>query len=156
MSDLGRVRRHPSHLYNNSPGILRASPIRHGYLRVSFSHDGRRRDTTVAPLVLTVFRGPRPSEQHVAGHRNGIKTDNRLANLGWITYKENEADKVRHGTKIEGSRHKLAKLTEDNVRLIKRLLKAGHKHKDLAVQFGVSYGKIGHISTGLSWKHVKD
>ena len=48
-------------------------------------------------LVLEAFRGPCP-EHHVTCHGNGVPWDNRLDNLRWGTQKENDDDKLRHGT----------------------------------------------------------
>lgn len=48
-------------------------------------------------LVLEAFVGPRP-DGLVACHNNGIADDNRVENLRWDTYAENNKDLVRHGT----------------------------------------------------------
>lgn len=48
-------------------------------------------------LVLEAFVGPRP-EGLVCCHNNGIPDDNRVENLRWDTYGENNKDLVRHGT----------------------------------------------------------
>lgn len=51
--------------------------------------EGIRERHLVSRLVLTAFIGPRPTKVHQADHLNGIKTDNRLENLEWVTPKEN-------------------------------------------------------------------
>ncbi|QWI10076.1 GIY-YIG nuclease family protein [Bacillus mycoides] len=46
------------------------------------------------------------------------------------------------------------KLTEDDVREIKRLLKQGVSHGELAKQFGIARSGISKISTGKRWSHI--
>lgn len=43
------------------------------------------------------------------------------------------------------------KLTETDVREIRRLVAAGHKHRVLATRFGVSQPTISNVTTGVSW-----
>ena len=54
----------------------------------------------------------------------------------------------------QGSKNPNAKLTEDDVRAIKTMLKDGIKRQYIARQFGVIYHTIYEIDTGRRWKHV--
>lgn len=56
---------------------------------------------------------------------------------------------------LEGEGSPLAKLTEDEVREIRRLrAKRGHTYAGLAEQFGVSVSTIAAICQGRVWKHL--
>lgn len=66
-----------------------------------------------------------------------------------------EADNLRMKGGLEGSRHKDAKLNEEKVREIKRLLKMGVRQSRIAKDFGVSSTQICYIDSGKNWKHVK-
>ncbi len=56
---------------------------------------------------------------------------------------------------IRGERHVNAKLTEDDVREIRRLYAAGiAKQQGLAERFGVSQVKVSQILLRKSWRHV--
>jgi hypothetical protein len=58
-------------------------------------------------------------------------------------------------TNAENQRRGLnAKLTEANVREIKRRLAMRETQHALAAEFGVSQGLIGHIATGRAWADV--
>lgn len=59
---------------------------------------------TVHRLVCIAFHGPQPDEDVEVRHLNGIKTDNRVANLAWGTRSENMRDNVRHGVNFLASR----------------------------------------------------
>lgn len=106
VSDLGRVR---SLMYRRGgrdrvravPIVLRSKYTRSGYYSVSLAP--RRRIRSVHTLVLEAFVGPRPVGKECA-HLNGVRTDNRPANLAWKTHRENERDKIAHGTLLTGDR----------------------------------------------------
>lgn len=68
-----------------------------GYRKIHLRVDGKVRVETISRLVLEAFVGPAP-DGHAAAHRNGKPGDDRLSNLRWATYAENEADKKAHGT----------------------------------------------------------
>jgi hypothetical protein len=73
------------------------APPRLPYRRVTLRTPGTAKGWTVHALVLLAHTGPRP-EGMVVRHLNGDPADNRLANLAYGTYVENQADAVRHGT----------------------------------------------------------
>ena len=56
--------------------------------------------------------------------------------------------------RVRGANNGCAKLSEDNVREIRRLRAAGARRGSLAIQFGVTPEMIWSIATGRSWKHL--
>ena len=56
----------------------------------------------VHDLVLTAFVGERPAG-YQAAHYNGDRRDNTPGNLRWASRSDNEADKLRHGTRLTGA-----------------------------------------------------
>lgn len=54
----------------------------------------------------------------------------------------------------KGSNHYCAKLTEQVIPEIRRLLKTGMKMSHIADRFGVSYYAIRDIRDGETWRHV--
>lgn len=155
VSSLGRVRRDSRFLYNNSKadGILKQS-FRRDYAYVSLCKNNKRVKFTVAFLAASAFHGRRP-KGYVCAHNNGKPSDNRAHNLRWATPKENEFDKISHGSKIYGRKHPLSKLSDKKVIRIKKLLREKKMtHLQIASRYGVNKSKISHINTGLSWKHI--
>lgn len=118
---------------------------------------GMRRQSTlfVHVVVCTAFHGSRPSARHQVAHGNGDNTDNRSGNLRWVTCKENHADKKRHGRTSVGVANPKAKLTEDQVREIRRLRTQGIRNDELARRFGMDRHSITRITTGKAWGHVQ-
>lgn len=64
--------------------IKAAKPNPNGYPCVYVSRQGRNMAFTVHSIVMQAFVGPRPEGYHI-NHKNGIKTDNRLENLEYVT-----------------------------------------------------------------------
>jgi hypothetical protein len=82
----------------------------------------------------------------------------------WLgTHAANMADKRLKGRnshsgagahQARGERQGGAKLTEDDVREIRRLLALGRTHRSIAAQFDVSKGPITGIARKKLWRHV--
>lgn len=93
-----------------------------------------------------------------ANHKNGVKTDNRIANLEAITQKENNRHAIKTGLNsiehLKGLTPR-AKLTEDDVKKIKQMLSMKeHTQTEIAKIFGVDISIISKIKSGKLWKHV--
>jgi len=71
------------------------------------------------------------------------------------TAKENQNDRVKHNTSNRGSRCGTAKLNEDQVIKIKKLIKNKIKLVDIAAVFNVSESTIKAIKQNRNWAHIK-
>jgi hypothetical protein len=128
-----------------------------GYRRVSLRKGGKIKLFFMGPLMLTVFRGPRPDGMDSC-HNNGKRDDNRIRNLRWDTRKANHADKAKHGTSQVGEMHGCSILKSSQVAEIKRRYKfrgGADSGSALAKEFGVDKCTICDIVQGRTWKHVK-
>jgi hypothetical protein len=105
-----------------------------------------------AVLILEAFAGPRPAGMQCC-HNDGDCQNDAADNLRWDTRDANIADSIRHGS-MRGERNGRAKLNEEQVREIRRLLAAGLPRKQVAARFGVGWHVISFIHNGLTWKHV--
>jgi len=157
VSNMGRVRaltmrNRNAHKRLETPTIMKATKVG-AYYRVQLCRRGKRRHITLQTLVLSAFVGGRPHGM-AARHLNGDPSDNRLENLAWGTYAENEADKRRHGTAVRGEDSVGAKLKNNDVVEILRRCSAGERKVDLAKEFGVSVGNIYRINKGQAWRHI--
>ena len=146
VSDLGRIRR------TDRQRLLKASPIKSGYLKVTLWQGGIYRQAYVHTLVLESFVGPRPTGLE-ARHLDDDRARNVLKNLCWGTYQENAADAAANGRVCRGSQHPGAKLTETDVATI-RDESSVKSIRALAKSFGVAHSTIERIVSGRMWRHV--
>lgn len=93
-------------------------------------------------------------------HLNYDKTNNRLDNLKWATKREKELHQWKNPTFIEAKakvKRPYAKLTENHVRLIKKMLNDPNRRtriKIIAKRFGVTTMQLQRIKTGENWADV--
>jgi hypothetical protein len=124
-----------------------------GYLSVTLYVRGQAHHRYVHRLILETFVGPCPYGMECR-HLDGNPLNNVLSNLKWDTRANNVADKILHGTKVEGSRVKNAVTNEREVKAIKRLLQFGIQHRIIAYSFGLKTHVVNGISSGKAWNHV--
>lgn len=136
---------------------LKAAPDTAGRPCVTLRKDGKSYHKIIAHLVAEAFIGPRP-EGLLVCHDNGDQTCNRSGNLKYGTHKDNEADKARHGRKLTGDKHPVAKLTAGKVRVIKKELARDNSHgiiARLARKNHIDEAVIARIRDGIAWKWVQ-
>jgi len=135
--------------------ILKQSRDARGCPRVNLYFHGKRTTHYVAHLVVDAFLPPKKPTDQVLRHLNDDPADNRVENLAWGTYHDNNMDAIRNSKIQQGSARYNAKLTEDNVREIRRLYATGEfSLQELALRFGVSVGIIHRMVRRKNWKHV--
>lgn len=107
-------------------------------------------------LVCTAFHGPRPTAKHEAAHIDGNSHNNIAENLVWATKRENENHKIKHGTILRGEDHGRAKLTEDDVLAIRRMITDGATTAETARAFEISWQSVHLIKQRKSWTWLRD
>jgi len=155
VSDLGRVRG-VDRLDSGGRrwvGKVLKPHLNKGYPIVTICCNGKPRTRQVHTLVLTAFVGPKPQGKECA-HSNGNRADARLDNLSWKTPVENCADWIVHGTDRRGSKHPLAKITEDTVRHIFDMRQSGRLIREIAAFVNLNQVHVGNILNGKRWKHL--
>lgn len=127
-----------------------------GYLRVgTYQADGVKRpyQPFVHVVVCETFHGPRPPGMQAA-HEDGVPTNCAADNLSWKTPTENEADKLRHGTRPQGERVYCAKLTEQDVIAIRAAWAEGVTLSEIKARHPVHLSTISKIVLRKTWRHV--
>lgn len=95
VSNIGRVM---SLLPGHAGKILKPWRDEDGYDHVTLADCRRSVRYSVHRLVALAFLPPEPVGCHQVAHKNGRPWDNRWTNLRWATSKENQQDRLEHGT----------------------------------------------------------
>ncbi len=145
VSSWGRVRRGDHCLRPNGGGR---------YQFVSLSTNGSTTTHRIHKLVINAFIGPAPFVDALAAHNDGDTSNNRASNLRWASALENQADRIRHETKIQGSEVFGAKLDEAAIPVIRERIERGERYPSIARDYGVSISTISLIKLQRTWTHV--
>lgn len=133
-----------------------------GYKVVTLYHKGKTRHVTVSRLMCEAFYGENPEKQ--AAHKDGIRHNNRIDNLYWATTKEQIQDREKHGNNLKGEKQPNSKLTEKDVKEIRRTYKNIKRKypkklpngalKELKERFSISSEYLCAICSYKVWKHI--
>lgn len=128
--------------------VLRLHKGNSGYLKVTFSTNGKSKNYMIHSLVAKYFIGERP-EGYQINHIDGNKINNNWRNLEYVTQYENMKHAVEKGLHkaISGEEHYSAKLKDYEVNDI-RLLYMKNKAQILAYLYGVDESHIRKILRG--------
>ena len=124
-----------------------------GYPFVKICTNGAQRSRKVHTLVAEAFLGPRPTPAHQVNHKNGIKDDPRTENLEWVTPSENtiHAYDVLGVKAARGEANSQARVTEADVREIRRRCAAGELQRVVAADYGVNQTNVSMIVRRKRW-----
>lgn len=123
-----------------------------GYLGINLMSGGKRKKFLIHRLIAQKFI-PNPNNKPCINHKNGIKTDNRIENLEWVTYKENTHHRdeiIEKGAK--GENVGTAKIKNSEAEQILISYQNGRSICKLAKDYKVSTTCIWHIVTGKTFK----
>jgi len=121
-----------------------------------YKNNEKRRRYMVHRLVAKAFI-PNPENKPMVNHINGVKADNHVSNLEWVTAKENIAHACKLGIGTVGERNGLSKITNEQARYIRKVYKPFDKefgNKALSIKFGMNINNISNIITNKTYKNI--
>ena len=130
--------------------ILSENKMKDGYLMTFLGKCGKMYPYRTGRLIAQTFV-PNPHNKPEVNHINGIKSDNRIENLEWVTASENSIHAHRIGltSPARGERIGCAKLNDFKVRVIRRM--SGFTQREVAEIFGVSQFSIWRVLNNRGW-----
>lgn len=124
-----------------------------GYYTTKIMVNGKATCYNVHKLIAEAFLGPCPEGLQIL-HGPAGKLDNRPENLKYGTAQENMEDKKRDGTYQGGTKNGRSKLTDNQVREIRKLNAEGVFVVDLAKRFGLTKAAVRFIVIRKTWKYL--
>lgn len=179
VSSEGRIRRAKPGISTFVGRPLRPSSGPTGYMQAQLVSDGKSQRVYVHHAVMDAFIGPRPAGL-VVNHKDGDKQNNSLANLEYVSQKENCLHAIKSSPRARGpsmpkapkkgkqtgdahwtrrmpdrvaraDRMPHTKLSDELVRKARERVSAGEKQCVIAREYGVSVAQMSRVIRGKRW-----
>jgi hypothetical protein len=125
------------------------------YTRVSLHTNGRQKGVAIHRLVAKAFLGKPPKGKPFVNHKDTRKFNNKLANLEYVSQKENSEHAIENGLYIQGENNQQSKLTNKQAEEIIHRLAKGQSAYSLRKDFPVTQRILSLIRQGKTWKHIE-
>jgi hypothetical protein len=159
ISNLGRVKsfnkkiKHMSGYRLIKEKFIKPHLGKNGYYAIDLKNNTKREKYTIHRLIAIHFILNLENKPQV-NHINGIKTDNSIENLEWVTNLENAKHAYKTGLIKLGERSNLSKLTDKQVLEIKERLKNKESHELIAKSYNVHRTSISKINQNKTRQYL--
>jgi hypothetical protein len=141
---------------NKRATVIKPRIDKDGYELVTLWFHSESYTKKVHRLVAIAFI-PNPLELLTVNHKDGIKTNNCVENLEWLTIGDNHRHAFKTGLHTIGESRtagRPVKLKNSDILEIRNLIKEGLGNTAIGKLYGVSCGCIYSIRVGKSWTHI--
>lgn len=125
---------------------LSPATTKNGYLKVHLRKDGKSGTFLVHRLVLGAFIDMPDAPNNLVNHKNGVRTDNSLANLEWC----NKSENALHAYSVLGVQH--AAMPKGELSAVAKAVIGTDVRSGYAVRFGSMTDAVecGYTISGIS------
>lgn len=127
-----------------------------GYVHVSLYRRKPERPKTykVHRLVAEAFL-PNPDGLEQVNHKDLNKLNNAVANLEWVSHKDNQAHAYANGVyDAVLSEERRRKLTPEDVVALRARREAGESYRSIGADLGLNHTTVSRIARGATWPTV--
>ena len=153
ISNYGRVKS----FYGSGDGkILKCGNVR-GFQTLGIKVNGEKKQYCVHKLTAMFFIKKDSSDQTVVIHKDWNKSNNNHNNLKWVTSEESYKrmhKRFHEDRKLAGHTVTNSKLKEEDIILLKTMLKKGVKQNVIAKLFAISEMQVTRIKRNENWAHI--
>ena len=157
ISNKGRVRSWINKAGNKMKDpYIRKMRKNYGYVYCNLKKGDKYYAKRVHRLIAIEFI-PNPQNKPCVNHKNGIKDDNRIENLEWVTHRENDIHAFKTGLResVKGEDNGHSKITEKDVIEIRDLCSnSSLTQREIGIKFGISQPVVSEIHNRRYWSHV--
>ena len=128
---------------------------RYGYYQLTLYGKGKLTHTVHRLIALSFLENP--DKKETVNHKDCNKLNNNITNLEFMSFKENTQHAVENNRMKEhqdGSKNKMAKLTEKDVLQIRSLISKKVKKRAIATAYKVTPSLITRIGKRKIWTHI--
>lgn len=148
----------------NDKGQIRSSLTKHiyspytdkdGYLRCKVWDGEKSRGVYVHRAIALVFV-PNPNQKPIVNHIDGVRNNNSIENLEWVSYEENSKHGVMLGNFPKGQNAFRAKYKDKQIHEVCKLLAEGIGQIEVSRLTGIPVTTIHGIVIGRTWGHISE
>lgn len=153
VSNLGNMKRIKG-IQCKEDRLLKPATHRQGYKRIRISKHDVGKNYLVHRLVALAFI-PNPENKKFVNHINGIKDDNKVSNLEWSTYSENNQHAYDNNLNSNEGKRGYSRLNKKLVLEIRLCYNNEDvSQSELSRRYDVSLTTISRIINRLTWRHI--
>ncbi len=145
ISSHGRVQREYSLASAKKGHILKPFKNIWGYYQVALYKNNKRIVPTIHKLVTLSFLGERPFKKQI-NHKDGVKKNNRLNNLEYLTCSQNNTHAFRTGLRKNKLKYKQV------ISIRKQYAKGNITQKELSRKYLIAESNICLIIQNKKWR----
>lgn len=151
VKSLSRIKLHKGYIpLLTKEKLMKININKYGYSYISLEKNKKQKYCLIHRLVGIAFIDNNKNKTDI-NHKNGVKHDNRLENLEWLTRKENTIHSAKTGLTKIGELNYCTKLKNKDVLKIRE---SSLSTKELSQIYNVSVSTIYNIKSRKKWKYI--